>query len=400
MVAGAHIHNSAFVTARNKSTVLQVIPALDAGGAERTTIDIARALTAENFRALVATEGGRLERELSAAAADVFHMPLDSKAPHTLVANAARLTRVIRREDVSLIHARSRAPAWSALIAARATGIPFVTTYHGIYNANNPLKQSYNSVMARGDIVIANSQWTADHVMREHGTARERIVVVHRGVDLEQFDPAGVSPSRVEAVRTAWGIAPTHHIVLLSGRLTRWKGQLVLIDAAAQLAREGALGNTKMVLAGDAQGRDTYVSELRNAIEANGLASVVKIADHVTDMPAAYLAIDIVVSASTDPEAFGRVAAEAGAMARPVIATDHGGARETVLKNESGLLTPPGDTTALATALKAMLDMGDERRREMGARGRAHVRANFSLEQMCAQTLTIYQDLLSRRRAG
>ena len=388
------------MAAQNHPTVLQVIPALDAGGAERTTVDIARALAGDNFRALVAAEGGRLEQQLSAVGVDIHHLPLDSKAPHILVANAVRLARLIRREGVSLIHARSRAPAWSASMAARATGIPFVTTYHGIYNANNPLKRYYKSVMAKGDVVIANSQWTADHVVREHGTPRERVVVIHRGVDLEQFDPAGVAPHRVEAIRSAWGAAPEQTVVLLPGRLTRWKGQSVLIEAAARIVREGAFENTKVVLAGDAQGRDAYAGELRNAIVANDLANVVHLADHMTDMPAAYVASDVVVSASTDPEAFGRVAAEAGAMGRPVIATDHGGARETVLNNVSGLLTPPGDADALARALKTMLDMGDERRREMGARGRAHVRANFSLEQMCAQTLAIYRDLLWRHRPG
>lgn len=397
MIASIRIRTTSFVTAA--PPILQVIPTLDAGGAERTTIDIARALVDEDFRALVATEGGRLEPDLANVGADVFHMPLDSKAPHTLVANANLLRRLIGCESVSVVHARSRAPAWSALMAARATRIPFVTTYHGIYNATNPLKRFYNSVMAKGDVIIANSQWTADHIAREHGTSRERIVVIHRGVDLEQFDPAGIAPDRIEAIRRAWGIAPSETVVLLPGRLTRWKGQGVLIEAVAQLAPAGALGNTKVILAGDAQGRDTYVAELRSSIEASGVASIVTICDHVTDMPAAYMASDVVVSASTDPEAFGRVAAEAGAMARPVIATDHGGARETVLSNVSGLLTAPGDANALAGALKTMLDMSEERRRDMGGCGRAHVRANFSLEQMCAQTLAIYRDLLSRRQA-
>jgi glycosyltransferase involved in cell wall biosynthesis len=388
------------VTTRDTSTILQAIPRLDAGGAERTTIDVAHALTREGFQALVATVGGRLEPELRAAGAKVFQMPLDSKAPHVLLANASRLVNVIRREGAKIVHARSRAPAWSALAAARSTGISFVTTYHGIYNASNPLKRFYNSVMAKGDVVIANSQWTADHIVREHGTPRERIAIIHRGVDLQQFDPAGVAPNRVEAIRTAWGVAPDQLIVLLPGRLTRWKGQLVLIDALARLARDGTLNNTKSILAGDAQGRDAYVTELHKVIETNGLADFVKIADHVADMPAAYLASDIVVSASTDPEAFGRVAAEAGAMARPVIATDHGGARETVLDNVSGRLTPPGDAAALGHALKTMLESGAERRRDMGGCGRAHVRANFSLEQMCARTLTVYRDLLSGRRPG
>lgn len=400
MVVTVRIHITAFVTASGKPTILQVIPRLDAGGAERTTIDIARALTGEGFQAQVATEGGRLEPELRAAGATVLHMSLDSKAPHVLLANAARLARAVRKRRVQLIHARSRAPAWSALIGARSTGIPFVTTYHGIYNARNPLKRFYNSVMAKGDVVIANSQWTADHIAREHGTARARIAIVHRGVDLLHFDPAGVAPNRVEAIRGSWGVAPDQLVVLLPGRLTRWKGQLVFIDALAQLAHHGGLANTKAVLAGDAQGRHAYVTELRKAIETNGLTNSVTIADHIADMPAAYLASDLVVSASTDPEAFGRVAAEAGAMARPVIATDHGGARETVLDNVSGLLTPPGDADALAHALRTMLAGGAERRRDMGGCGRAHVRANFSLEQMCARTLAIYRDLLSGRRPG
>lgn len=395
-----HPHSSAPVTARNNPAILQVIPALDAGGAERTTIDIAKALTGAGFRALVATQGGRLEPELAAAGGRAFHLPLDSKAPHTLLRNAARLARLIRREEVRLVHARSRAPAWSAWIAARASGVPFVTTYHGIYNASHALKRFYNSIMAKGDVVIANSQWTADHILREHGAPRGRIVVIHRGVDLERFDAGAVAPGRVQAMRARFGLAPGETAILLPGRLTRWKGQLVFVEALAQLARVGALGAAKAILAGDAQGRDAYVRELEQSIQANGLANSVRIADHISDMPAAYLACDIAVSASTDPEAFGRVAAEAGAMARPVVATGHGGARETVVDGLSGLLIPPGDAGALANALKTMLAMPDGARREMGARGRAHVAAHFSLERMCGDALAVYRGLLSAGRTG
>lgn len=280
-------------------------------------------------------------------------------------------------------------------MAARRTGIPFVTTYHGIYNASNALKRCYNSVMVRSDTIVANSQWTADHIAREHRIPRDRIVVIHRGVDLEEFDPAGVSPERIAALRTQWNVEDSQAVVLLPGRLTRWKGQLGFIAALAHLARPGALGNVKAVIAGDPQGRDEYASELRRTVIQNNLQSIVQIVPHITDMPAAYLASEIVVSASTDPEAFGRVAAEASAMVRPVIATAHGGARETVLPNRSGLLVHPGHVEALAGALENLLTAGDAERRRMGEAGRAHVRASFSLEGMCRDTLDLYRRLLS-----
>jgi glycosyltransferase involved in cell wall biosynthesis len=383
------------VTSSDVPAILQVIPALDAGGAERTTIDIAKALTRNGLRALVASAGGRMESLLAGANADLFRLPLDAKAPHKILLNAARLAKLIRRQKVRLIHVRSRAPAWSGLLAAHRTNIPFVTTYHGIYNASNRPKRFYNSVMARGDATIANSQWTADHIVREHGIARERIAVIPRGVDLEEFDPAGVSPERVAALRAQWGMTE-ESVILLPGRLTRWKGQIVFTEALAQLVRQNALQNVKAVLAGDSQGRANYVAELNQAITANGLDGIVQVVPHVNDMPAAYLASDIVVSASTDPEAFGRVAAEAGAMARLVIATDHGGARETVLSNRSGLLVPPGDAAALADALRTILSASELQRRQMGEAGRAHVRAHFSLERMCSDTIALYRSLLSR----
>lgn len=383
------------VSSSDNPAILQVIPGLDAGGAERTTIDMARALVCEDWRSLVASEGGRMEPLLASTGAELFRMPLNSKAPHKIFANARRLAKLIRTQNIKLIHARSRAPAWSALLAARRTGIPFVTTYHGIYNASNPFKRYYNSVMVRSDAVIANSQWTADHIVREHRIASERITVIHRGVDLEEFDPAGVSPDRIAALRARWNVGEGQMIVLLPGRLTRWKGQLVFLAALAQLARASALDNVRAVIAGDAQGRNDYIAELRAAIAQNGLEDTVPIMPHITDMPAAYLASDIVVSASTDPEAFGRVAAEAGAMGRPVIASDHGGARETVLPNRSGLLIPPNNTEALGHALSALLSAPDEERRRMGEAGRAYVRANFSLERMCTETIAVYRRLLS-----
>lgn len=374
--------------------ILQVVPALDAGGVERTTIDIAAALARAGFTALVASEGGRLEPELRAAGGELISLQAASKSPLTIAGNIARLTAVVRGRGVKLVHARSRAPAWSASMAARRAHVPFVTTYHGIYNAGNPVKRLYNSVMARADAVIANSEWTARHVRAEHRVAPGKLHVIPRGVDLARFDPGGFAPDRVAGQRAAWGAGDDDIVVLLPGRLTRWKGQRVLIDALALLRRDGMLGNIRAVMTGDAQGRAGYEGELRAALAAAGLDGRATLLGHTSDMPLAYLAADIVLSASTDPEAFGRVAAEAGAMGRPVIATDHGGARETVVAGETGLLARPGDARDLAQAIAALAGLDAQARAEMGARGRAHIVARYSLERMCADTLAVYRGLI------
>lgn len=377
-----------------RPAILQVVPALDAGGVERTTVEIAHALTQAGLGALVASEGGRMEGELAAAGGELIRIQAASKSPATVWSNAARLVDAAKARGVALIHARSRAPAWSAMIAARRAHVPFVTTYHGIYNARNPLKRLYNSVMARADAVIANSEWTAAHVLAEHKIAPEKLTVIPRGVDLARFDPAGTSPDHVAALRTQWGARPDDFIALLPGRLTRWKGQLVFVEALALLAREGRLKNVRAVMIGDAQGRAAYETELRTAIDAAGLRERVVLLGHTDDMPLAYLASDAVVSASTDPEAFGRVAAEASAMGRPVIATDHGGARETVLPNMTGLLVAPGSAVELAQALSQLVEMDAQSRADMGARGRAHIAGRYSLERMCADTLALYRKLI------
>lgn len=378
-----------------RPAILQIIPALDAGGAERTTIDIAHALARDGLLPLVASEGGRLEPLLEGVGGELIRMPASAKAPHTIAANAFRLAAIVRARNVKLIHARSRAPAWSALLAAEMGRTAFVTTYHGIYNATNPFKRFYNSVMVRGDAVIANSEWTASHIAAEHRIARDRLHVIPRGVDLDHFDPAGIAPDRVATLRAQWGAVADDIVVLLPGRLTRWKGQLVFIEALAGLARSGKNGGLRAVLVGDAQGRAAYETELRTAIAAAGLGDTVAIAGHTDDMALAYLAADIVVSASTDPEAFGRVAAEAGAMGRAVIATDHGGARETVVAGMTGMLTAPGDAVELTAAISQLSMMGAEGRARMGARGRSHIVEHFSLGRMCADTIALYRKLIA-----
>lgn len=327
-------------------------------------------------------------------------MPLDTKSPLRLAANAARLRRLIGLAGISLVHARSRAPAWSALWAARRTGTPFVATWHGAYSAGSAPKRFYNSVMLRGDAVIANSRWTAEHIGATYRVEPKRLVVIPRGVDLDLFNPARVALERAASLRKAWGAAAGDLVVMLPGRMTRWKGQLVLIDAVTRLARAGKAIGLRTVLAGDPQGRSEYVAEVENAIRGSGLADAAAIAGHVEDMPAAYLAADIVVSASTEPEAFGRVAAEAGAMGRPVIATDHGGARETVLPGRSGFLVPPGDAGALAAAVEKLLVMDPQRRAAMGAEGRAHIAREFALAAMTDATLALYRDVLDAHRAA
>ena len=375
--------------------VLQILPDLDSGGAERTTVDIAKALTAAGWGALVASRGGRLAHELKSNGGELVRIDAASKNVRTIFANAGRLARLIRERNISLIHARSRAPAWSALMASRRANIPFVTTYHGIYNAKGPLKRWYNSVMTRGDVVIANSQWTAEHIRAMYPSRKKQLVVIPRGIDLAYFDPEKVTPERVARLRGEWHVRPSERVILLPGRLSRWKGQAILLEALGLLVRAGRLpGGIRAVIAGDAQGRDRYAEELNAMIASQDLHGVAQVSSHIEDMAAAYCAADIVVSASSEPEAFGRVPPEAAAMGRVVIATDHGGTRETVLPGQSGLLVKPGNAAALADALQDLLARRPEELSRMGANGRVHIARNFSLERMCTETLAVYRSLI------
>tara|TARA_R110002094_G_scaffold36871_6_gene49680 strand:+ start:5056 stop:6216 length:1161 start_codon:yes stop_codon:yes gene_type:complete len=375
-------------------TILQVAPELSAGGVERTVLEVTEAIIAAGGRALLASKGGRLEDDFAALGGELFRMDAKSKNPVTLKLNQRKLERLIAREGVNLVHARSRAPAWSAYWAAEAAGVPFVTTYHGAYSGKTKLKRTYNSVMARGDLVIANSHWIAAHVHEEHGVPTERIVTIPRGVDLQAFDPAAVSAERVEAVRARWGIAGDKRLtLLLPGRLTEWKGQLVAVEALG-LMEVQELKGLVLVLAGDPQGRAAYVTKLEDAILAHKLGGTVLLAEHERDMPAACLAADVVLTPSIRPEAFGRVAVEASAMGRPVIVADHGGGRETVIEGETGARAEPGDPAALAGAIRAILDIGASARAGMGKAGQAHVRAHFSKQGLQAATLNVYKRLL------
>ena len=323
-------------------TLLQVTPELETGGAEQTTIDISRAVVRAGGRSLVASKGGRMAARLRADGGELFVMPAQSKNPLVIIGNAVRLSRIIREQNVSLIHARSRAPAVSALIAARATNVPFLATYHGVYRARSAIKRLYNSVMTQGAVTIANSDFTRERVIAEHGLAPDKVIAIARGIDLEQFDPAVVWPDRIAALAAGWKIAPgdSRVKILLAGRLTRWKGQQLLIDAAARLKAAGR-ADFLILLAGDDQGRGGYRAELDAAIRGAGLEGAVRIVGHCNDMPAAYLLADLACAPSLDPEPFGRTAVEPQAMGRPVLAADHGGARETVIAGETGWLVAP-----------------------------------------------------------
>ena len=377
-------------------TLLQVVPALDAGGVEQTTLDVARAVVEAGGRALVASVGGRLEGELAARGGELVRLPMASKNPLTVLQNGGRLERLIGERGVSLVHVRSRAPAYSAWIAARRGKVPFVTTYHGVYNAHSAPKRLYNRVMARGDAVIANSEFTREHLLSEHhGIDPARVTAIPRGVDLGLFDPSAVRGDRLAATRAAWGLSveDPRPVLLLAGRLTAWKGQGLLIEAVRRL-KAGGGEDPILVLAGDDQGRAGYRAELDAAIASAGLRDTVRIVGHCTDMPAAYLAADFALAPSLEPEAFGRTAVEPQAMGRVVLAADHGAARETVLDRTTGWRVKPGDADAWAEALREALATPPEVRRAMGEAGRERVQRLYSLEAMTDATLDVYARLM------
>lgn len=381
-------------------TLLQVTPELETGGAEQTTIDVAHAVVAQGGKALVATKGGRMAARLTADGGRLAQMPAQSKNPLVMLGNAARLIDLIRREKVSLVHARSRAPAFSALWAAHATKTPFVATYHGVYNAKSNLKRWYNAVMTKGDLVIANSEYTRQHVIQEHGIPPEKVVAIPRGVDLSRFEPGMVGGERVRALTKAWGVPQDERRlkVLLAGRLTRWKGQGLLVEAMARLKARGE-DRILLLLAGDDQGRKGYRAELTDAIAAAGLEDRVKLVGHCDDMPAAYLLADLAIAPSLEPEAFGRTAVEPQVMGRPVMAADHGATRETVVPGETGWLVKPGDAEAWANALMEACEAGAVKRQVMGQAARTRARRLYSVDAMCEATLDVYARVLRARTA-
>ncbi|MFN3075586.1 MAG: glycosyltransferase family 4 protein [Alphaproteobacteria bacterium] len=373
-------------------TVLQVLPALVTGGVERGTIDVAIALRDAGWLPLVASSGGPMVRELERAGIEHIALPLQSKNPLVIRRNMDRLEQIILERGVHIVHARSRAPAWSAMIAAERTGARFVTTFHGTYNLGPfALKRSYNAVMARGERVIAISRFISDHIQEVYDVDPNHIRIIPRGIDIGRFDPSTVSPRRMIALARTWRLPDGVPVVMLPGRLTRWKGQTVLIEALARLPHR----EFRCLLVGADQGRARYRRHLESLIIRNGLEGVVQIVDHCNDMGAAYMLTDVVVSASTDPDAFGRVSVEAQAMGRPVIASDHGGSRETVLPGVTGWLVPPRDPEALAIAIQTVLSLTAEERRILAEIQRAHVVATFTRENMCANTLDVYREILT-----
>jgi glycosyltransferase involved in cell wall biosynthesis len=382
------------------ATILQAVPRLDTGGSEQAAIEIAAALARVGASALVATAGGRMATAMTKSGGEIVTLPMASKNPVTMLANARRLARVIEARGVNLVHARSRAPAWSALIAARRTGRPFVTTYHGAYASAAPLKNLYNSVMARGDRVIANSRYTADLIAARHHVPEDRIRIIYRGVDLAEFSPDEVVQNRLGRLRALWGVSERQPVVLQAARLTSWKGQALVIEAARQLSRADRLGEAVVIMAGDPQGRDAYQRELERVITRFGLTDRVRLVGHCDDMPAAFALAQVAVIASTSAETFGRTSIEAQAMGCPVIVSDIGAAPETIVpagsgkRDDTGWIVPCGDAAAIAERIAEALALSPEQRAALGARARRRIAAKFSLRQMQRATLAVYDELL------
>lgn len=373
--------------------VMQIIPELGPGGAEQGCIDVAQALVQAGARALVVSAGGPRVGEIIRAKAEFIPMPVHSKNPWEMYCNINRLKRLITAWNVDIVHVRSRAPAWSAYYACKGTNAHFMTTVHAPYNQGGSFKNAYNSIMTKGERVIVISNHVGRYVTENFNVDPKRLRLIHRGIALDRFHPTMVGMQRMATLLRDWRIEDGAQIILLPGRITRWKGHHVLLEAMARLQRPDVF----CVLLGSDQGRTEYRAELEAQIEKLNLTGQVRIIDHCNDMPAAYMISTVIVSASTDPEGFGRIPVEAQAMGRPIIATDHGGAQETIQRGETGWLIPPGDSGAMAEALRQALALTPQQRAVLATKSMNHVAMNFTREKMCDDTLSVYAELLAEK---
>lgn len=373
-------------------TILQVLPRLESGGVERGTVEITAAIREAGMKPLVASAGGALIAHITYAGGEHITLPLTSKNPFIIHKNARRLYRLIKARNISIIHARSRAPAWSAYYAAKWAGIPFMTTFHGIYGTETAFKKRYNSVMLKGARVIAVSQFVKEHILSIYGVDPTVIRTIPRGVDFNVFDAQKLIPDRIQQLTKSWGLFDNFSpVIFCPGRISRIKGQHVLIEALATLADLPFL----CIIAGTDDGHEDYREELEQLIRARGLLGKVRIAGSTQFMAEAYTLSHLVVVPSIQSESFGRVAIEAQAMGKLVIATDHGGARETIVPNETGYLVPPEDAQMMAEAIRFALGRDERTVKAMAESAQRHVRTHFTSARMKADTIAVYRELLA-----
>lgn len=375
---------------KKKPVILQIVPELISGGVERGTIDIAKAISDAGYVSLVASSGGLMVPQLQAVGARHITLPLASKNPFQIYFNAKRIERLIQRYQVDIVHARSRAPAWSAYLASKRCGCHFMTTWHGTHSFKSDLKKRYNSIMGRGEKVIAVSEFIKSHILRHYAVEESRITVVHRGVDLDVFNPDKISQERITRLANRYDITHDQPVILLPARMTEWKGHLFLLEALAHVKDLPFV----CVFAGKSDVHQTYIEAINKRIEALGLHGRVRIVNQISDMPALYALSTIVVSASMRPEAFGRVATEGQSMKKLVIATNHGGSKETVIDGKTGWLIEPGNVEQLGASLQHALQLDASAHHQMGEAARKHIELHFSLEGMCKQTIKLYDSLL------
>ena len=376
--------------------ILQIIPNMEIGGAERTVLEITSFLKDKEFSSLVLTSGGKLIGELEKENIEVIKLKIDKKNPYSIIKNFFLFIKIFREKKIDLVHVRSRAPAWSAIFAAKKIGIPVLTTWHGHVSNSSFIKKIYNSIMLKGDAVIANSAYTADRISKIYNIDLNKIDIISRGVNVESFEGSKFSNTEISNMKKIWSVDDNKIIILFPARLTRWKGHLVTIEAINLLKKEKFFDQVIFLFAGEKAGAENYIKKLNSIITKFKLQENIKLVERIENMPLAYHASDVVLSPSIEPEPFGRIPIEAQAAGKTIIASDHGAVKDTIKNgnNFTGFKVKPNDPQALSIAIKQSIIMDKKDLTKMHERAISNVKNNFSLENMCKKTLEVYKRLL------
>ena len=383
---------------KKKIKVLQVIPKLDYSGAETGCYDLAHFLPEQGCKSFIITSGGVLLKFIKKEKVKVFRLPVQSKNPILILFNAIIISLIILIYNINIVHARSRAPAWSCLIATKITARKFVTTFHGTYNFSNRFKKFYNSVMVRSHLIIAGSNFIFSHISENYGgfflNRKRKLLVIFRGINTNYFNPQKISSLKIEKFSKKNSIDRSKFIILLPGRLTFWKGQKIFIEALKLLSEQNNNQPFEGIILGDDQGRSVYKKQLIALIEQYRLKRIIKLIDRCDEMPVAYKIANLVCSCSSEPEAFGRVSVEAQSMEIPVVASDIGGSTETIIKGKTGFLFKSGDSSALTNVIIMVMQKDYNSLKSIGFEGRKNILKKFDVDKMCHSTFTEYKKLI------